>query len=190
MHQITILSMLLTANIHPVLLRRQIKFCAQTCVHRACLCVCSPGFAGSAPHSSEPSTQKQCCSPALTFPQLMLYYHKTFICPGWCLTLSTYKGNKVLEDLRHNTLENIFLTPHGVFMMCRHFLERKRGWKSTRALQRYAGILDWWQRSRVMKDHEYCGSYSIFMLPVSISGTVLVWYSWDRVPLWRGDLQQ
>lgn len=40
MHQITILSMLLAANIHPVLLRRQIKFCAQTCVHRACLCVC------------------------------------------------------------------------------------------------------------------------------------------------------
>lgn len=164
--------------------------CTDLCPQGLPVCVCSPGFAGSAPHSSDPSTQKQCCSPALTFPQLMLYYHKTFICPGWCLNLSMYKGNKVLEDMRHNTLEDIFLTPRGVFMMCRHFLERV----AEKAPEHCRDMQGCWiggrEVERVMKDHEYCGWYSIFMFPVSISGTVLVWYSWDHVPPWRGDLQQ
>ena len=79
-------SVLLDANICPELLRKQVKFCACTspgalkaliaCVHRTYLCVCSTELAGSVPHFSKPSMQKQCWSTAF----LVLPWH--FL--DWC----------------------------------------------------------------------------------------------------------
>lgn len=76
-------------------LSQNVKNFGCLCPQGFSVCMCRTGLAGIAPNSSEPSTQKQCCSPALT-SQLMLCYHKMFICSGWCLILSMDRSDKVL----------------------------------------------------------------------------------------------